>query len=232
MQSSEEYMQNLKQWLQDTADSQLEEMSDFFAKRLDGYEDHMSFWRESYQIFAEALPSECQKVLDLGCGTGLELDKIWQKNPNIEVTGVDLCANMLYKLLEKHQDKPLTTICQDYFQYDFGYGKWDAVISFESLHHFLPERKKELYKKIYCSLNERGVFLLGDYIACCEEEENLLRSVYLKKREQSAISKNCYVHFDIPLTLEHEKDLLQDAGFVIEKVLGGNATILIAQKQR
>ncbi len=230
MQSSEEYMQNLKQWLQDTANSPLEEMSDFFTKRLQDYEEHMSVWEESYQIFAEVLPLEWQKILDLGCGTGLELDKIWRKNPDIEVTGVDLCANMLDKLLEKHHDKPLTTICQDYFQYDFGYGKWDAVISFESLHHFLPERKKELYRKIYCSLKESGAFILGDYIAGCDEEEKLLRSVYLEKRKQSAISENCYVHFDIPLTLEHEKNLLQEAGFVIEKVLDGSATIIIAQK--
>ncbi len=230
MQSSGEYMQNLKQWLRDTADSPLEEMSDFFTKRLHDYEEHMSVWEESYQVFAESLPSGCQKILDLGCGTGLELDKIWQKNPDIEVTGVDLCANMLDKLLEKHHDKSLTIICQDYFQYDLGYDKWDAVISFESLHHFLPERKKGLYRNIYCSLKERGVFILGDYIACCNEEEELLRTVYLNKRKQSATSDNCYVHFDIPMTLAHEKDLLQDAGFVIEKVLDGKATIMIASK--
>ena len=230
MQSSEEYMKNLKQWLRDTADSPLEEMSDFFTKRLHDYEEHMSIWEKSYQIFAEILPSECQKILDLGCGTGLELDKIWQRNPNIEVTGVDLCANMLDKLHEKHYDKPLTTVCQDYFQYDFGYGKWDAVISFESLHHFLPERKKELYRKICCSLKESGVFILGDYIACCNEEEELLRSVYLEKRKQSDVPDNCYVHFDIPLTLEHEKEVLQNAGFVIEEVLDGDATIIIAEK--
>lgn len=128
MQSSEEYLRDLKQWLRDTADSPLEEMSDFFTKRLHGYEEHMSVWEESYQLFAEILPLECKKILDLGCGTGLELDRIWKKNPDIEVTGVDLCADMLDKLLEKHQDKPLTTVCMDYFQYDLGYGKWDAVV--------------------------------------------------------------------------------------------------------
>lgn len=230
MQSFEKYLQNLKQWLRDTADSPLEEMSDFFTKRLHDYEEHMSIWEESYQIFAEILPLECQKILGLGCGTGLELDTIWQKNPSIQVTGVDLCANMLDKLLEKRHDKPLTTVCQDYFQYDFGYSKWDAVISFESLHHFLPERKKELYRKICCSLKERSVFILGDYIACCDEEEELLRSVYLKKRKDSAIPENCYVHFDIPLTLEHEKELLQNAGFVIEKILDGDVMIITARK--
>ena len=68
MQSSEEYMQSLKHWLQDTADSPLEEMSDFFTKRLHSYEEHMSIWQKSYQIFAETLPLECQSILDLRYG--------------------------------------------------------------------------------------------------------------------------------------------------------------------
>lgn len=232
MKSSAKYMQDLRQWLQDTADSPLEEMSDFFTKRLDDYEEHMSIWEKSYQMFAESLPSECRKILDLGCGTGLELDKIWQKNPDIEVTGVDLCQSMLDKLLEKHSDKPLTTVCQDYFQYDLGCGRWDAVISFESLHHFLPERKKELYQRVCHSLKNNGLFILGDYIACCEDEEELLHSVYLRKRKQTTLPDNCFVHFDIPLTLEHETELLRNAGFFIEKVLDNpdGATIIIAKK--
>ncbi len=228
----EKYMQDLKQWLRDTADAPLEEMSDFFEKRLDGYEEHMSIWEKSYQIFAEALPSDCRKILDLGCGTGLELDKIWQMNADIDVTGVDLCQGMLNKLLEKHSGRRLTTVCQDYFQYDFGHDKWDAVISFESLHHFLPQRKKELYRRVYNSLKAGGVFILGDYIACCKEEEELLRSVYLKKRRESAIPEHRFVHFDIPLTLEHERELLQNAGFVVEKELDNpdGATVITAKK--
>lgn len=232
MESTSEYLQGLKQWLQDTSDLPMEEMSDFFTKRLDDYEEHMSIWEKSYQIFAEMLPAECRKILDLGCGTGMELDRIWQRNPDVEVTGVDLCQNMLDKLLKKHSDKRLTTVCEDYFQYDPGQDKWDAVISFESLHHFLPERKKELYRKVYNSLKRGGIFLSGDYIACCDEEEEILRQVYLKKRKQFAIPDQCFVHFDIPLTLEHEKELLLSAGFVIEEVRDNpdGATLIKAGK--
>ncbi len=232
MKSTEEYMKGLKQWLRDTSDSPLEEMSDFFTRRLDDYEEHMSIWEKSYQIFAELLPSECQSILDLGCGTGLELDKIWQKNPYVAVTGVDLCQSMLDQLVKKHSDKHLTVVCQDYFQYDFGSAKWDAVISFQSLHHFLPEQKKELYQKIYNGLRTGGIFILGDYIACCDEEEELLRSVYLKRREQSVISKDQFVHFDIPLTLDHELAILKNAGFQIKKVWDEpeQVTIIIAKK--
>lgn len=234
MRSHEKYMHDLKQWLRDTSDAPLEEMADFFTRRLEGYEEHMAVWEGSYQQFAGLLPLECREVLDLGCGTGLELDKIWQRDPYIAVTGVDLCQSMLDKLQEKHSDKSLAVVCQDYFQYDFGHSKWDAVISFESLHHFFPERKRVLYQKIYNGLKESGSFILGDYIACCDEEEELLRSVYLKKRERSKVPAERFVHFDIPLTLEHERELLEDAGFVIEKVLENpdNATIITARKGR
>lgn len=232
MKSTEEYLQDLKKWLADTADFPLEEMADFFTKRLHDYEEHMSIWEKSYQIFAESLPADCGKLLDLGCGTGLELDRIWQKNPEIEVTGVDLCQNMLDKLLAKQGDKKFAAICQDYFQYEFGCEHWDAVISFESLHHFLPEKKRTLYQKVYNGLKDGGVFLLGDYIACCDEEEELLRSVYLQKRQEQEIAADRYVHFDIPLTLEHETELMRNAGFVIEKVSEepDGATIIVAKR--
>lgn len=67
MKSQEEYLQGLKKWLRDTEDDPLEEMADFFAKRLNDYEEHMSVWEKSYRLVAESVPDECHKILDLGC---------------------------------------------------------------------------------------------------------------------------------------------------------------------
>lgn len=228
----EKHMQKLKAWLTETAEDKLEDMDGFFAERIGGYEEHMSIWEKAYGRFAEILPSECKEILDLGCGTGLELDEIWKKNPNITVTGVDLCQTMLDKLQEKHGDKQLTCVCADYFQYDFGEEKWDGVISFESLHHFLSEKKKGLYQKIYEALKIGGSFVLGDYIACCAEEEELLQRVCMEKRKRDEIPEEQFIHFDIPLTLEHEKELLKAVGFeeitVVDSIAG--ATLLVAKK--
>lgn len=227
----EKHMEELKAWLAETADDKLEDMDGFFTERIENYEEHMSIWREAYIRFAGLLPDSCKALLDLGCGTGLELDEIWKRNPDIEVTGVDLCQSMLDKLLKKHSDKKLTCVCADYFEYDFG-GAWDAVISFESLHHFLPEKKKKLYQKIYDALKSGGCFVLGDYIACCAEEEELLQQVCLEKRKRDCIPAERFVHFDIPLTLEHELELLRAVGFkdvtVVDSIAG--ATLLIARK--
>ena len=229
-----EYMKELKAWMAETADCELEEMSAFFTKRLDGYEAHMAVWEKAYQRFAELLPEWCGEILDLGCGTGLELREIWKRNPGVSVTGVDLCRAMLERLKEQYGDKPFCAVCEDYFQYEMGEERWDGVISFESLHHFLPEKKQELYTKVYKGLRTGGVFLIGDYIACCPEEEEILRDLYLEKMKKSSreIKEGAYVHFDIPLTLEHETEILEKAGFSNVTVVDNiEATLLMAQKQ-
>lgn len=228
----ETYMSDLKKWLKDMEDVPLEDMDAFFTRRISGYEEHMSVWKKAYERFAGLLPDWCVEIVDLGCGTGLELDEIWERNPGISVTGVDLSQSMLKELVKKHPDKQLETVCADYFQYELGESCHDAVISFESLHHFPPEKKKRLYRKVYRGLKPGGIFLLGDYVACCEEEEELLREICQLKRQREGIPEESFVHFDTPLTLVHEIEILADAGFgkaeVVECVDG--ATIIYCIK--
>lgn len=232
--NTEEYMKELKAWLAETADCELEEMDVFFTRRLEGYEEHMAVWEKAYQRFAQLIPDGCEEILDLGCGTGLELGEIWKRNPELLVTGVDLCPAMLEKLATQYGDKPFRAVCEDYFRYDMGEERWEGIISFESLHHFLPEKKQKLYAKVYQGLKKQGVFLIGDYIACCQEEETILRETYLEKRKKFSqkIPEDTFVHFDIPLTLEHEKELLEKAGFsriCVADCIDG-ATLLVAEK--
>ena len=71
----------------------LERMSDFFEARLDGYDEHMLTCIEGAEAFypftASLLPrAEAASVLDLGCGTGLELDYFFCLNPTADITGV------------------------------------------------------------------------------------------------------------------------------------------------
>ena len=62
--------------ISDTKSIPLEEMNDFFTARIEEYEAHMSLWDEAYTVFAGYLPLHCEKILDLGCGTGLELEAV------------------------------------------------------------------------------------------------------------------------------------------------------------
>ena len=55
----------------------LESMSDFFTARVEGYDEHMlrdvEGCKEGYQRMAQLVPEDTKNLLDLGCGTGLEI---------------------------------------------------------------------------------------------------------------------------------------------------------------
>ena len=90
----------------------LEKMDAFFEARLAGYEEHMLNNIESalefYPFTADCLPDTPEaRILDLGCGTGLELNWYYHRNPAAKITGIDLSQGMLTALREKFPDRDL-----------------------------------------------------------------------------------------------------------------------------
>ena len=123
----------------------LERMDDFFAARVNGYDEHMRMTIEGasdfYAYTASLLPMESgAKVLDLGCGTGLELEEYFNLNPDANVTGIDLSETMLKSLKDKFPNRTINLIRGSYFDVPFGENKFDAAVSVESLHHFPAEQ--------------------------------------------------------------------------------------------
>ena len=59
-------------------------------------EDYDTF----YQSVTDALPDlgAEPRILDLGIGTGLELDCLFERFPDAQVTGIDVSAEMLAQL--------------------------------------------------------------------------------------------------------------------------------------
>ena len=84
----------------------LEKMGEFFEARLNGYEEHqltsIDFAGEFYPFTAACLPqTACADILDLGCGTGLELGYYFETVPTARITGIDLAQGMLDTLRRK-----------------------------------------------------------------------------------------------------------------------------------
>ena len=138
-------------------------------------------------------------------------DSLLAARPGLSVTGIDLSDTMLAHLRRKHP--AVCTICADYFTYPFERDPVDAVLSFETLHHFKPEKKRGLFRKIREALPPGGLYLEVDYLACCDEEETLLMAAADGRRKRDGFPADAYVHFDTPLTPEHEIRLLTEAGF-------------------
>ena len=213
----------------------LEPMADFFAARLEGYDAHMlqnvEGCKEGYSMMAKLLPPSSRTLLDLGCGTGLELDEIFKVFPSLSVTGIDLCAPMLQRLREKHPKKDLSLICGDYFSVPLG-GPYDCACSFESLHHFPHGEKTVLYRRIFESLAPDGVYLECDYMVDTAEEEELYFSELARMKKEQNLSED-YYHYDTPCTVEHQIMMLKLAGFVsVEQVFRAGGTCMLIAKKR
>ena len=202
----------------------LEKMDGFFTARVDGYDEHMKSTIEGatsfYKFTASLLPTEKNaKVLDLGCGTGLELEEYFSVNPQADVTGIDLTEVMLESLKEKFPDKNIITICGSYFDVPFREELFDAAVSVESLHHFTKEEKISLYTKLRNALKPGGYFILTDYFSESDEQENDFQQELFRIRKEQNLSDDIFYHYDTPLTVEHEKEALLSAGFTqVEEV--------------
>lgn len=202
----------------------LEKMSDFFEARLDGYDEHMMKNIESadefYPFTAGQLPiTESCLILDLGCGTGLELEEYFRLNPSARVMGIDLSQGMLSALKKKFMDKDITLVCDSYFDVPFGETLFDSAVSVESLHHFTKEEKVPLYTKLHRAIKDGGYFVLTDYFSLSDEEEQMHRQNLIALKSAQGITDDAFYHYDTPLTVAHETDALLEAGFSSVEVL-------------
>jgi tRNA (cmo5U34)-methyltransferase len=218
----------------------LEEMSEFFNKRAKTYNDHMFETIEKFEEYYDELSALMEnigdkiKVLDIGCGTGLELQGIFKKYPKAEIDVIDMSEEMLKVLKEKYKDNlcQIEIIKGSYLTIPFKKNYYDYVIASMTIHHFTKEEKEKLYMKIYNSLKNEGKYIEGDYyMNTKEEEKNCLDFYYDAISKISEGEKQLY-HIDIPFTVETEIELLKDCKFTnIQKQLQfGEKCILVGEK--
>lgn len=215
----------------------LEKMAEFFENRLNGYDEHMMTGIEAadefYPFTASLLPTaKGSRVLDLGCGTGLELEKYFPLCPSARVTGIDLSEAMLNALKKKFTDKDITLIVGSYFDVPLGENVFDAAVSVESLHHFTKDEKIPLYKKLHTALRANGYLILTDYFAASDDEEQTHRNNLNALKAEQGIRDDEFYHYDTPLTVQHETEALLEAGFTSVQVLkywGATYTIKVVK---
>jgi len=219
-----------------------EPMGAFFDTRADGYNQKMLSGEnsdEDYKKLGACLPrtGETLEILDIGCGTGIELDYIWARCPGARITCLDLSHGMLDLLLANHPGSHDRVIVVEASYIDWAYPEsaFDTVISNSTMHHLWPEEKSAVYRRILGTLKPGGWYIESDFIV-----DDLMAKQYRRRYEiitagLSDKAKAGEYHIDIPCTLATQKQLLLDAGFGTVEVLDdeinrGNGAILKAVK--
>lgn len=215
----------------------LETMDAFFSARLDGYDRHMRTEiegaEEFYPYTASLLPKkEGMSILDLGCGTGLELEDYFASGGKAKIVGIDLSHDMLTALKNKFVGKEIKLYCTSYFDVPFETRRFDAAVSVESLHHFTPAQKLGLYAKLASALTDVGYFVLTDYFAESENAEKFYFSEFERLKREQQLDANTFYHYDTPLTVNHEIELLTQAGFSEVRLMKrwGNTCTLFSRR--
>lgn len=200
----------------------IEEMGAFFDARVAGYEDHMRWalpdkaFAQLYQAMASPIETTHKplSILDLGCGTGMEIEEVFQRAPNALITGVDLSEKMLELLQEKHTGHmgQITLVADSYLTMPLGTETYDYIISAMAMHHLLRDPKRELYARIHAALKPGGKYIEGDLVVPLEME-NQFRADFDEEVASVPPAEDGYYHIDIPFSIDTQRSLLLEAGF-------------------
>lgn len=111
-----------------------------------------------HRFLLKQLPSKCQNVLDLGCGTG-EFSRLLAERAD-EVTALDLSPNSIQIARQRSQQfKNINYQIADVSRWDFPPKYFDAIISIATFHHLSLE---QLVPKLKAALKPGGVLIVLD----------------------------------------------------------------------
>ena len=154
------------------------------------------------------------EILDVGCGTGLELEYIFNRAPNAQITGMDQAPRMLEQLRTKYSacEDQISLVQTSFLEWPQGLSNFDFAVSILTLHHFPPQVKLGIYRSIVSALGESGVYIEGDQMVPPDvEAKNLdLYERWIAKLPDGHLGA---WNYDIRLSVDANRRLLLEAGF-------------------
>ena len=203
----------------------LETMNEFFNNRAETYDQHRREKAASfpgmYEVISTIIKPTTRQIfiLDLGCGTGLELKYIFQAAPNAVIEAVDISEKMLMQLKHKFmaQNRQIIFKCASYLDILYPLNHYDLIISIMSLHHLVIDERVWLYQKIYNALKPDCLFIEGDYYVSKKTmKENMRKFKQITKSKN--YSNTSYYHIDIPVEFDSQQKYLTQTGFIDQEI--------------
>jgi tRNA (cmo5U34)-methyltransferase len=138
------------------------------SKKYDSQRAHLipcftDFYKSSLPLIKSV--ANAKTILDLGAGTGLFSQFVYEQNPDLQFTLVDISAPMLSVAKERFDGLKNFHFREIDFSSQSIPGKYDIIISGLAIHHLEDADKARLYKNIYLALNDGGLFINADQVA-------------------------------------------------------------------
>lgn len=118
--------------------------------------DHSYVYGYGEDVVDLLSPSDCERILDLGCGTGGLTEEIHRRGSGTEALGVDSSEEMVRKARRKNPDTEFVVgdARSLSFEEDF-----DAVFSNAALHWIPKKDQQDVISSVRLALRENGRFV-------------------------------------------------------------------------
>ena len=168
-------------------------------------------------VFARATPT----VVDLGTGSGALAQRILKVRPRARLIGIDADSTMLAAATRRLRGN-IRTIEENFERVQIP--PCDVVSASFALHHVPTRRRKgALYKRCFESLRPGGMLVSADCsLGSSPKVQARHREAWLQhlqRRYTRAKAENflrTWAKEDVYFTLDHEIELLRNAGFRVE----------------
>jgi tRNA (cmo5U34)-methyltransferase len=137
------------------------------SKKYDSQRQHLipcykDFYNSSLPLIKSV--ANAKTILDLGAGTGLFSQFVYEQNPHLQFTLADISAPMLSVAKERFEGLENFKFIEFDFSADSIPGKYDIIISGLAIHHLEDDDKQKLFTNVYNALNEGGLFMNADQV--------------------------------------------------------------------
>lgn len=105
----------------------------------------------------DAIPFPPKRVLELGFGTAVTTNLLWERYPEARITGIDSSPDMVFKARQLGWEEMRLGRLED----PLPDGPWDLVISVLTIHHLDADGKHDLFRRVG---SEARALVFGDVV--------------------------------------------------------------------
>lgn len=177
------------------------------------------FYSTAAELAARSIKDASPVILDLGAGTGLLSEFVLNKISPASLYLLDESAEMLAKAQQRLAEyNPLVFVQQ--MTEPLPSTKFHAVISSLAIHHLTDKDKRDLFKRIYESLQPGGIFINAEQIlGPTEWQDQMFEDMHLNGARALGSDENEIraaqerMKIDRCATLEKQISWLREVGF-------------------
>lgn len=92
----------------------------------------------------DAIPFAPSKALELGVGTAETTQRLWERYPECQITGLDSSPDMVFRARELGWEEIRLGRIED----PLPDGPWDLVIAVLTVHHLDDDGKRDLFRRV------------------------------------------------------------------------------------